>query len=79
MANLYLLFSKAEEGQEVLTAHIALRPAHCCFGEMAELAEGARLLSEYMPKRRIEGSNPSLSATFLFPIAIGLEDWKKKS
>ena len=29
---------------------------------MAEPAEGARLLSEYMPKRRIEGSNPSLSA-----------------
>ena len=31
-------------------------------GEVAELAEGARLLSEYMPKRCIEGSNPSLSA-----------------
>lgn len=31
-------------------------------GEMAELAEGARLLSEYTGKTCIEGSNPSLSA-----------------
>ena len=32
-------------------------------GEMAELAEGARLLSECTVKSRTEGSNPSLSAT----------------
>ena len=32
------------------------------YGELAELAEGARLLSEYMGKTCIEGSNPSLSA-----------------
>ena len=44
------------------SAHLALRPPHWFLGEMAESAEGARLLSEYMPKRRIEGSNPSLSA-----------------
>ena len=31
-------------------------------GEMAELAEGARLLSECTVKSRTEGSNPSLSA-----------------
>ena len=30
---------------------------------MAELAEGARLLSECTVKSRTEGSNPSLSAT----------------
>ena len=30
-------------------------------GVMAELVEGARLLSEYTPIRRIEGSNPSHS------------------
>ena len=30
---------------------------------MAELAEGARLLSEYSGDPAIEGSNPSLSAT----------------
>tara|TARA_B100000029_G_scaffold449680_1_gene473071 strand:+ start:1346 stop:1645 length:300 start_codon:yes stop_codon:yes gene_type:complete len=35
-------------------------------GEMAELAEGARLLSEYGNKTPIEGSNPSLSARMLF-------------
>ena len=29
---------------------------------MPELAEGARLLSEYPAKNGIEGSNPSLSA-----------------
>ena len=32
-------------------------------GEMAELAEGARLLSECTVKSRTEGSNPSLSAS----------------
>ncbi len=32
-------------------------------GEMAESAEGARLLSECTLIRRTEGSNPSLSAT----------------
>ena len=31
-------------------------------GEVAELAEGARLLSEYTSIKGIEGSNPSLSA-----------------
>ncbi len=30
-------------------------------GEVAELVEGARLLSEYGAKNPIEGSNPSLS------------------
>ena len=34
-------------------------------GEMAELAEGARLLSECSLKRATEGSNPSLSAIFM--------------
>jgi hypothetical protein len=32
-------------------------------GEMAESAEGARLLSECRVKNSTEGSNPSLSAT----------------
>ena len=32
---------------------------------MAELAEGARLLSEYTSIKGIEGSNPSLSAKFI--------------
>jgi hypothetical protein len=40
--------------------HSALQTLLC--GEMAELAEGARLLSEYTLKKCIEGSNPSLSA-----------------
>ncbi len=35
-------------------------------GEMAELVEGARLLSECMAKSCTEGSNPSLSAGGLF-------------
>ena len=34
-------------------------------GEVAELAEGARLLSEYTSIKGIEGSNPSLSAKFI--------------
>ena len=34
-------------------------------GEMAELAEGARLLSECSLKRATEGSNPSLSAILI--------------
>ena len=34
-------------------------------GEMAELAEGARLLSECSLKRATEGSNPSLSASLI--------------
>ena len=34
-------------------------------GEVAELAEGARLLSEYTSIKGIEGSNPSLSANFI--------------
>lgn len=33
-------------------------------GEVAELAEGAPLLREYTGKTGIEGSNPSLSASF---------------
>ena len=33
-------------------------------GEMAELAEGARLLSEYGVKSSTMGSNPILSAIF---------------
>ena len=32
-----------------------------CFGEMTELAEGARLEIVCAPKRGTEGSNPSLS------------------
>lgn len=35
---------------------------------MPELAEGARLLSEYPANNGIEGSNPSLSA--MHPISI---------
>ena len=34
-------------------------------GEVAELAEGARLLSEYTSIKGIEGSTPSLSAKFI--------------
>ncbi len=37
-------------------------------GEMAELAEGARLLSEYTGKTCIAGSNPALSAIYA-PVA----------
>ena len=33
------------------------------FGEVAEQVEGAPLLREYGPKKSIEGSNPSLSAS----------------
>jgi hypothetical protein len=40
-------------------------------GEMAELAEGARLLSECSLKRATEGSNPSLSA-ILIPSSTSL-------
>ena len=36
----------------------------CSQGEMAELAEGAPLLREYGVKSSIEGSNPSLSASY---------------
>jgi hypothetical protein len=32
-------------------------------GEVAESAEGSRLLSGYTVKSRIQGSNPCLSAT----------------
>jgi hypothetical protein len=38
-------------------------------GEMAESAEGARLLSECRVKSLTEGSNPSLSATISSPTA----------
>jgi hypothetical protein len=34
----------------------------CLYGEMPELAEGARLEIVCTPKRCTEGSNPSLSA-----------------
>ncbi len=37
-------------------------PSKIDHGELAELAEGARLLSEYTGLTCIEGSNPSLSA-----------------
>ena len=40
-------------------------------GEMAELAEGARLLSECRVKSPTEGSNPSLSAILIHsPISL---------
>ena len=43
---------------------------------MAESAEGARLLSEYMLKKRIEGSNPSLSAIRRAPRISGACSWQ---
>ena len=33
-----------------------------CFGEVAESAEGSRLLSGYRAKSSVQGSNPCLSA-----------------
>jgi hypothetical protein len=44
-------------------------------GEMAELAEGARLLSECSLKRATEGSNPSLSA-ILIPSPTSLSSFQ---
>jgi hypothetical protein len=45
-------------------------PSATHHGEMAELAEGARLLSEYGVKSSIEGSNPSLSAIYFTGLAL---------
>ncbi len=42
--------------------------ANC--GEVPELAEGARLEIVCPPKRRTEGSNPSLSAIFSFGLQV---------
>ncbi|VFU16655.1 hypothetical protein SCFA_340002 [anaerobic digester metagenome] len=44
------------------TPSASRQPILIDYGELAELAEGARLLSEYTGKTCIEGSNPSLSA-----------------
>ena len=47
-------------------------PSRAVRGEMAELAEGARLLSECSLKRATEGSNPSLSAISIHLPTCGL-------
>ncbi len=52
---------------------IYIHTAFCFQGEVAELAEGARLLSVYRGTTSIEGSNPSLSAIF-FAVPGGLAE-----